>query len=129
MTEAEGTWTEWMGLKVLSATGDRVEIELPVTNRHRQQQGLVHGGVYCGLIETAASLGASVTSRARGQLPPVGMENHTSFIRPVQTGILRVTATALMRGRTTQLWDAVVRSEDGKLVASGRVRLACKDAP
>jgi acyl-coenzyme A thioesterase PaaI-like protein len=29
------------------------------------------------------------------------------------------------RGRTTQVWEAWIRDEEGRLVAQGRVRLLC----
>jgi 1,4-dihydroxy-2-naphthoyl-CoA hydrolase len=64
---------------------------------------------------------------ARGQAV-VGVENHTSFIRAVRAGRLRVTATPLSRGRRSQVWEATARNEAGQIVSTGRVRLLCLDA-
>jgi uncharacterized protein (TIGR00369 family) len=60
----------------------------------------------------------------RGQ-SVVGLENHTSFVRAVRSGRVRITATPITRGRRTQLWEAVARDEQGRIVSSGRVRLLC----
>jgi uncharacterized protein (TIGR00369 family) len=116
-----------MGFKLVSATRDEVVLEYEVSERHLQPYGIVHGGVHCAAIESACSTGAGVDALARGQAV-VGVENHTSFIRAVRRGRVRVTATPLTRGRRSQLWEASARTEDGKLVASGRVRLLCLEA-
>jgi uncharacterized protein (TIGR00369 family) len=53
----------------------------------------------------------------------VGMENHTSFLRAVREGTLRAMARPILRGRRSQLWEGSVQDEQGRLVATGRVRL------
>jgi uncharacterized protein (TIGR00369 family) len=84
----------------------------------------VHGGVYSGFVETVASLGAGLSAGARGQTA-VGLENHTSFLRAVRTGTLRATARPLTRGRRTQVWEASIVDDEGRVAATGRVRLLC----
>lgn len=61
---------------------------------------------------------------ARGQ-SVVGLENHTSFVRAVRTGKITIRATPITRGRRSQLWEAVARDEQDRIVSSGRVRLLC----
>ena len=121
-----GTWSDVMGIRILHADAAEVRAELDVERKHLQAFGLVHGGVYSGLIETIASLGAFLAARASGRAV-VGLENQTSFVRAVRRGRLHGRATAVHVGRTTQLWEAVVRDDDDHVVASGRVRLLCKD--
>jgi uncharacterized protein (TIGR00369 family) len=88
--------------------------------------GIVHGGVHCSAIESACSIGAGIASRARDpNLGAVGLENHTSFIRAVRSGRLRCVARPITRGRTTQVWEAEVRDDQDRVVATGRVRLLC----
>jgi uncharacterized protein (TIGR00369 family) len=113
-----------MALSFISATADEVVAEFEVGEQHLQPYGIVHGGVYCGAVETTCSVGAGLYSAAAGQ-SVVGVENHTSFLRAVRTGTLRVTAVPLSRGRRTQIWEASVRDAGQRLVATGRVRLLC----
>lgn len=114
-----------LGLHMVRATRDEVVAEYVVDARHLQPYGIVHGGVHCGAIETVCSTGAGLDALARGQ-SVVGIENHTSFVRAVRAGRrIRVTATPVTRGRRSQLWEAVARDEDGRIVSSGRVRLLC----
>jgi uncharacterized protein (TIGR00369 family) len=118
-------WVLAMGLRFVTVTSDEVVAEIVVGKPHLQPHGIVHGGVYCGFIETVASVGAGVSARARGQTV-VGLENHTSFLRAVRSGTtLRATARPLTRGRRTHVWEATVTDEAGKIAATGRVRLLC----
>jgi uncharacterized protein (TIGR00369 family) len=115
---------EAMGFRYVSASRDEVVLEYTVGPRHCQPYGIVHGGVHCAAFESACSTGAGMDAMTRGQAV-VGVENHTSFIRAVRAGRIRVTAKPLTRGRRSQLWEATARDEQGRLVASARVRLLC----
>ncbi|MEW6271045.1 MAG: PaaI family thioesterase [Thermodesulfobacteriota bacterium] len=116
-----------MGFHILHADRDRVEAEYTVGEQHRQPYGIVHGGVHCGVIESVCSTGAALDAMPRGQ-SVVGIENHTSFIRAVREGKVRVVATPITRGRRSQVWEATARDAAGRVVATGRVRLLCLDA-
>jgi uncharacterized protein (TIGR00369 family) len=113
-----------MGFRMVRATRDEVVLEYEIDARHRQPYGIVHGGVHCAAVETACSTGAAMDALPRGQAV-VGVENHTSFVRAVRAGRVRVTATPIARGRRAQLWEATARTDDGRVVACGRVRLLC----
>jgi len=112
---------ELLGIRVEQVSGDRVVAVCPVTPDLHQPYGLVHGGVYAVLAETAASYGASSWLGDRGGT--FGISNHTDFLRPVREGTLRAEATPLARWRTTQLWQVAISDDRDRLVAHGRVRL------
>ena len=121
-----GGWNAAMGVRYVRATLDEVVVEWTIGPQHLQAYGIVHGGVYAGIIETIASVGAALNAMPRGQ-SIVGLENSTSFIRAVRGGTLRATATPITRGRRSQVWEATVTEEEGKIVATGRVRLLALD--
>jgi 1,4-dihydroxy-2-naphthoyl-CoA hydrolase len=120
-------WNRAMGIHFIRATGDEVVAELEITAHHHQAYGIVHGGVYSGLIETVASVGAALAALPRSQ-SVVGLENNTSFLNAVREGTLRATARPLMRGRRTQAWEATVTDGENRPVASGRVRFLALEA-
>ncbi len=120
-------WSKAMGLHLVKATADEVVAEFEVGPQHRQPYGIVHGGVHSGVLESLASLGAAIVAMPRGQ-SVVGLENHTSFIRAAREGKLTATVTPITRGRTTQVWEGTVRDAEGRVLATGRVRLICIDA-
>lgn len=115
-------WNAAMGIRFLRATRDEVVAELHVGDVHRQPYGVVHGGVYAGMIETIASVGAALDAITRGQ-SVVGLENNTSFLRATREGTLRATARPLTRGRRSQVWEGRIEDDAGRTVAAGRVRL------
>ncbi len=124
MNAARGGWNEAMGLVFVRASADEVIAECEVGPGHLQPHGIVHGGVYSGIVETVASVGAALHAAPRGYTV-VGLENHTSFLHAVREGTLRATARPLTRGRRTQVWEATITDAMGKIAATGRVRLLC----
>jgi 1,4-dihydroxy-2-naphthoyl-CoA hydrolase len=124
INESLGGWNRTMGLSFVRATASEAVAEIVVGAEHLQPYGIVHGGVYAGIIETVCSTGAAIAAARNGQIV-VGVENHSTFLRATRRGRLRVSATPLTRGRRSQVWDAVVRDDGGVAVASGRVRLLC----
>ena len=120
-------WDSAMRFRYLTTTRDEVVVEYDVEPIHRQPYGIIHGGVHCGAIEAVCSTGAALDAMARGQ-SVVGVENHTSFVRAVREGRITVRATPVTRGRRSQLWEATARDGEGRIVATGRVRLLCLDA-
>ena len=111
-----------LGLELLEADGDRVVGRLPLQPHLHQPYGIVHGGVYCAVVETTASVGGALWFGDRGNV--VGVANSTNFLRAVREGVLDVEALPVHRGRTQQLWQVTVKDEQGRLVAQGQVRLA-----
>jgi len=117
-----GDFGDLIGLQVDEATPDRVVMSLTVGPSLMQPWGILHGGVHCSAIESAASIAASVWYGDRGTV--VGVNNSTNFLRPVREGVLTYTATPVQRGRTQQLWLVEGRDSEDRLVAQGQVRLA-----
>lgn len=123
-----GGWVRAMGLEYVKLDPDEIVAELEVGEQHKQPFGLVHGGVHCGLVETVCSVGASLHARRSGQ-NVVGVENHTSFVRAARDGRLRVTGKPVHSGRRAHLWEATIVDGEGRLIATGRVRLLSVDVP
>lgn len=119
--QSGGGWAAAMGVQVAESSAERVELRLSVGPEHLQPAGIVHGGVYSGLIETACSIGA--WEAAPDGAAVVGVENHSSFLRSVQRGPLRCVATPVHSGRKSPLWRAEVLDEQHRLIATGSVRL------
>jgi 1,4-dihydroxy-2-naphthoyl-CoA hydrolase len=112
-----------MKFEITEATGSRVTGHVELGPDQHTPWGVVHGGVYCSVVESAASIGASTAVADRGQFA-VGVNNTTDFLRPMTAGRLEVVAEPIQQGRTLQLWQVLLtRTDDGKLVARGQVRL------
>jgi 1,4-dihydroxy-2-naphthoyl-CoA hydrolase len=117
-----GPWLADLGFEIDEASASRLTGHLVVGPNHHTPWGVVHGGVYTTVIETAASIGASLAAVERAHYA-VGLNNSTDFLRATQEGRLDVVAEPIVQGRTQQLWDVTITRDDGKPVARGRVRL------
>lgn len=114
-------WVKAMGVRFTRVTAGEAVAELDVGPTHLQPFGIVHGGVYAGLVETVTSVGAGVVAMARGRYS-VGLENHTSFLHAVRAGRLTATARPLAQSGRTAVWEAAITDDDGRVVARGTVR-------
>lgn len=117
-----------LGLELEEVSLDRVVAHLVCDERHQQPFGIVHGGVWCAVVESLASIGASVHAAEQGK-QVVGVNNSTDFLRAHRRGRVDGVAEPVHVGRSQQLWHVVLsRAEDGKPVARGQVRLQNVDA-
>jgi uncharacterized protein (TIGR00369 family) len=111
-----------LGIEYTEIGADRTVLTCEVTPELLQPYGILHGGVHCSLVESAASVAAAMWFGDRGHV--VGVANHTNFLRAVRSGRLTAVATPIHRGRTQQLWQVSVSDDAGREVARGEVRLA-----
>lgn len=115
---------EVLGLTFLEVTPDGGRAQLAITEALLQPWGIVHGGVYCAIIESLASVSAHVWLTADGGGGTVvGVNNNTDFLRAISSGTVTAVSTPIHRGRRQQLWLITITDEDGRMVARGQVRL------
>ncbi len=115
-----------LGVERLETTADKVVSRFTIGDDHLQPFGIPHGGIYCAVHESTASVAGQVWLGDRGIV--VGTNNSTDFLRQAKVGdTITVTATPIHRGRTQQLWHLDSVNQDGKLIAQGQVRLANLD--
>jgi 1,4-dihydroxy-2-naphthoyl-CoA hydrolase len=114
-----------IGVEWVELSPTRVVAKLRIEAHHLQPYGIVHGGVYCSVAESAASLGAHLNGLQHDpQNGAVGLENHTTFLRAAGAGSeITFEATPLHAGRRTQAWQVSIRDQQGRDVAASRVRL------
>ncbi|MEU6230650.1 PaaI family thioesterase [Streptomyces sp. NPDC047042] len=111
------------GLVVEEVTDSRVRGHVDLSEDHHSPWGVVHGGVYTSIVESAGSIGASYAVAERAEFA-VGVHNATDFLRPATAGRALVEAVALHQGRTQQLWQVVITDEaTSKIIARGQLRL------
>jgi uncharacterized protein (TIGR00369 family) len=115
-----------LGLRFTELSPDRARAQLEVRPKLLQPMGLVHGGVYCSIIESMASVAAYTWLNAGGKAPGgnvVGVNNNTDFLRSLGSGMVYGTAEPIHRGRRQQLWLVTITDDKDRVVARGQVRL------
>lgn len=105
-----------MGIELGEATQEKVMASMLVRPDLCTIGGVCHGGAFMAFADTIGAIGA-VLNLAPGARTTT-IESKTNFLgaAPVNT---RITAesTPLHRGKTTQVWQTMIRSEAGKLCA------------
>lgn len=115
-----------LGVEHVEVTADKVVVRFMITDRHLQPFDIPHGGIYCAVHESTASMAGQVWLGTKGVV--VGTNNSTDFLRQAKNGdTITTTATPIHRGRTQQLWHLDSVNQDGRLIAQGQVRLANLD--
>jgi 1,4-dihydroxy-2-naphthoyl-CoA hydrolase len=112
-----------LGLTYLEMTPDGGRAQLRITDKLLQPWGIVHGGVYCAVIESLASVSAHVWLSQNGGGTVVGVNNNTDFLRALRSGTVTAASTPIHRGRRQQLWLITITDDNDRLVARGQVRL------
>ncbi|AHC25952.1 MULTISPECIES: PaaI family thioesterase [Mycobacteriaceae] len=112
-----------LGLQYLEVTPDGGRAQLVISDKVKQPWGIVHGGVYCAIVESLASVSGHVWLAEHGGGTVVGVNNNTDFLRAITSGTVTAVSTPIHRGRRQQLWLITITDEDDRTVARGQVRL------
>lgn len=120
----EAPFDKELGLEFTEISPDRTRAQLDVVPKLLQPMGIVHGGVYCAMVESLASVAAYTWLAAKGgEGSVVGVNNNTDFLRAIGSGMIYGTAVPVHRGRRQQLWQVSIVDSDDRLIARGQVRL------
>jgi len=105
-----------MGVQIKEATQDRIVATMRVRPDLCTAGGACHGGAFMAFADTIGAVG-TVMNLAPGTRTTT-IESKTNFLgaAPVDTTIT-AESTPLHRGKTTQVWQTMIRSEAGKLCA------------
>ena len=114
----EETFDGLIGHKLVQLQDNYVETKLEINESHLQPFGLVHGGVYSAMAESAISYGASINQKSIW----AGVNNNTDFIASATTGTLILKAKPIKLGKRSQLWEAEIFNKN-ILCAKSTVRM------
>jgi 1,4-dihydroxy-2-naphthoyl-CoA hydrolase len=113
-----GTFPALLGIAYLEVRPGHVVSRLDLrADLLAPTNGVLHGGALVAVADSACGVGAAVS------LPPDARGHATAelkanFLGPVREGSVSCEAQLLHGGRSTQVWDAVVKDErTGKTVA------------
>jgi len=105
-----------MGIVLVDATPERVVATMTVRPDLCTTGDAVHGGSLMAFADTLGAVGTfmNLTEGAR----TTTIESKTNFVGAARVGsTLTGECTALHRGRTTMVWQTMIRNDAGKLCA------------
>ncbi len=117
------TMMETLGIRLTAIGNDWLQGTMPVDHRTHQPFGLLHGGASVVLAETLGSTAAMLTLDPAREVA-VGLDINANHVRGVRSGSVTGTARMLHLGRTTQVWEIRIESEEGALVCISRLTMA-----
>lgn len=117
------TMMETLGIRLTAIGDDWLQGTMPVDHRTHQPFGLLHGGASVVLAETLGSTAAMLTLDPAREVA-VGLDINANHVRGVRSGSVTGTARMLHLGRTTQVWEIRIESEEGALVCISRLTMA-----
>jgi uncharacterized protein (TIGR00369 family) len=118
----KGTFDDLMGHRVVEIVRDHIVTEIELKPIHLQPFGLVHGGVYAAMAESAISYCAFYSHKGKW----AGVNNNTNFIASAKKGKLTLKAKPIKGGKRSQLWEAEIFNGE-KFCAKSSVRLTNLD--
>lgn len=127
-TMRKGNALEALDITIVEATKDRLAVTMPISPKHHQPYGYLHGGISLVLAETVASMGSMLHIDRERQMA-FGLEINANHVRPKKDGVITATGTPLHIGRNTHVWDVRIVDEQGKLICVSRCTVAVVDRP
>jgi len=105
-----------MGVQVVEATQEKIVATMLVRPDLCTVGNVCHGGAYMAFADTVGAIGTVMNLPSGTRTTTI--ESKTNFLGSAAVNT-RVTAesTPLHRGKTTQVWQTMIRSEAGKLCA------------
>ena len=105
-----------MGVKLEEATPEKILASMLVRPDLCTAGGVCHGGAYMAFADTIGAIGTVMNLPSGTRTTTI--ESKTNFLGAAQVNT-RITAesTPIHRGKTTQVWQTMIRSEAGKLCA------------
>lgn len=110
-------FAELKGVTFVEADKDRVVARMLVRPDLCTIDHIIHGGAVMALADSVGAA-ATVINLPEDAKGTTTIESKTNFIGSAREGTTVIaTATPVHRGRRTQVWQTMLETEDGKLVA------------
>lgn len=123
---SKNTMVEHLAIEFTEIGDDFITARMPVDRRTHQPFGLLHGGASVVLAETLGSVAANCCLDGAKQYA-VGLDINANHLRSVSSGFVYGTTRPVHTGKSTQVWEIRISSEEGALVCISRITMAVLD--
>lgn len=119
-TRAAGTFPGYLGIIAKLVEPAEVRLELAIATHHLAPNGYLHAGAVVTLADTSCGYGC-LANLPEGATNFTTIELKSNHLGTAREGTIESVAKPVHKGRTTQVWDAVVtHRETGKVIAMFR---------
>lgn len=114
--DVSGTFAGLIGLRFVEADLDHVVAEMDAAANHISRRNVVHGGLLMAIADTVGGFSTRINLLS-GQSTTT-IESKTNFLRAAAPGSkLRARADALHKGRTTMVWQTIIRDNKNRTIS------------
>ena len=117
---SKGSLFENLGIEIIELGEDFIVGKMPVDERTFQPMKRLHGGASVALMETVGSMGSHLIIDKNTHFA-VGIEINANHVGAARNGFVIGTGKVVHLGAKTHVWQIDVRSEEGKLISTGRL--------
>jgi uncharacterized protein (TIGR00369 family) len=113
----KGHLPDHLNLEWLEARPGHVRGRFEVKPHHMAPNGFLHAASVIALADSACGYGC-IISKPEAAVGFTTIELKCNFLGTARAGAVSAEATLIHGGRTTQVWDAIIKTEaDGKTIA------------
>ena len=112
------------GAHVLEVREGYAKSEIELSEANSNSLGMLHGGA----IYTIADITASIAALSHGFCCTT-LNANINYLRAVKAGKVFAEATEIHNGRTTKIYEVLIKSEEGKNISLATVTMFCSTEP
>lgn len=113
---AEKTFWGHLGCRVESVSQQKVEIALEIQDHHLNSLGILHGGVYASMLDSAMGL-LAMYAKQNAKIVTTNLNIH--YVSPIRAGQIRVNTSLLHESAKTITAQGIATGDDGAVLAIG----------
>ena len=116
----KNTLLETLQIEFIKVDNNTLTAKMPVNSKVHQPMGLLHGGATAALAESVGSTAShffvdTETYEVRG------IELSINHLRSKKEGVIYAVANPIHIGKTTHLWEIIIKDENDRLVAHAKL--------
>lgn len=116
----EGLLPAHLGIEMLDIGDKKVVARMEIQKHHMAPNGYLHAASIVALADTSCGNG-TMANLPEDAIGFTTIELKSNHLGTLKEGVIKCSAKAIHSGRTTQVWDAEVSSEEsGKVLAQFR---------
>lgn len=119
----------FIGAQLTSWSDGHATVSLPLGLHHLNRSGIVHGGLYCVLMDAAGGLAGCYGNGPSEQVRALTLSLTTSFVGRASSGTLSARATVRKKGSRIYFSTIEVHTDQQELVAMGEGTFRITGAP
>lgn len=115
---SKNTLIEHLGIEITEIGADFIKATMPVDERTKQPDGLLHGGASVALAESMGSFAGFLTLEDPDSKAIVGVDINANHLSAITSGTVEATVSPIKIGRKIQVWNILLTQGSKKVCIS-----------